>query len=189
MNVGYKDLNCADVGKALKLDKTTVAAWCRKGYINFVDVSEPESKRPRYLIPQWEFDRVQKLIRKFGKRNWVMYNEKDKIRAAQEHATPVEEKKEEDEGTEFMFIDRPDLAPVETPEDVEAKKILNELASGEVEPEKVSEELKPKFDPDKTMNTLLYIQEIKERLNDLEAEKNQLLAELEQCRKEVIDVI
>ena len=190
MNVGYKEMNCADVGKALKLDKSTIAAWCRKGYINFVDVSEPESKRPRYLIPQWEYERVRKLIAKFGKRNWMMYNEKDKVRAAQEHVKPIEEKKVEEQGeTEFMFIDRPDLAPVETPEDVEAKRILNELASGEVESERVSEELKPKFDPEKTMNTLLYIQEIKERLNDLEAEKNQLIAELEQCRNEVIDAI
>lgn len=190
MNVSYKELNTVDVAKALKLDKTTVAAWCRKGYINYQDVSEPGSSKPRYQIPQWEFDRIQKLIRKFGKRQWMLYNEKDKVRAAQEHMTPIEEKKVEDRGTEFMFIDRPDLAPIETPEDVEAKRILNELASGEVEPEKVSEELKPtKFNPDKVMNTILYIQEIKERLNDLEAEKAQLENELEQCRNEVMGVI
>lgn len=185
MNVGYNELNCTDVAKSLKLDKTTVSAWCRKGYINYVDVSEPESKRPRYLIPQWEFDRVSKLIRKFGKRNWMLYNEKDKIRAAQEHSTPIEEKKVEDGGTEFMFIDRPDLAPVENEIEIPMQKLNTKISPEEAE----LENMKPKFDPDKTMNTLLYIQEIKERLNDLEAEKNQLLAELEQCRKEVIDVM
>ena len=185
MNVDYKEMNCADVGKALKLDKSTVAAWCRKGYINFVDVSESESKRPRYLIPQWEYDRVRKLINKFGKRNWMLYNEKDKIRAAKEHATPIEEKVVQGE-SEFMFIDKPEFAPIEN----DISKLIKSAEDMTFDMNKIQEEEKnKKFDPDKTMNTILYIQEIKERLNDLEAEKNQLLAELEQCRKEVIDVI
>lgn len=182
MNVSYKELNTVDVAKALKMDKTTIGAWCRKGYINFIDVSEPGSSKPRYQIPQWEFDRIQKLIRKFGKRKWMLYNAKDKERAAQEHMTKVEKVEENPDDqakqmlnaiaegkTDYMFIDKPELEPI---------------------PLKTAEEKeKPKFDADKIMNTILYIQEIKERLNDLEAEKNQLMAELEQCRKEVIDVI
>lgn len=182
MNVSYKELNTVDVAKALKLDKTTVATWCRKSYINFIDVSEPGSSKPRYQIPEWEFDRVRKLIAKFGKRNWLLHNEKDKVRAAQEHMTPVEKVEENPDDqakkmlnaiaegkTDYMFIDKPELAPI---------------------PLKTAEEKeKAKLNPDKVMNTILYIQDIKERLNDLEAEKNQLLAELEQCRKEVIDVI
>lgn len=107
MNVSYKELNTVDVAKALKLDKTTVSAWCRKGYINFIDVSEPGSSKPRYQIPQWEFDRIQKLIRKFGKRNWMLYNAKDKERAAQEHMTKVKE----------------------NPDD-QAKQMLNAIAEG-----------------------------------------------------------
>lgn len=193
MNVSYKELNTVDVAKALKLDKTTVAAWCRKGYINFIDVSEPGSSKPRYQIPQWEFDRVQKLIRKFGKRQWMLYNAKDKERAAQEHMTKVEKVEENpddqakqmlnaiaDGETGYMFIDKPELEPIP----------LKTASDMTFDMEKIAEEKeKTKFNPDKIMNTILYIQEIKERLNDLETEKNQLLAELEQCRKEVIDVI
>lgn len=188
MNVDYKEMNCSDVGNALKLDKSTIQSWCRKGYINFVDVSEPESKKPRYLIPQWEFDRVRKLIAKFGKRNWMMYNEKDKVRAAKEHATLIEEKVVS-EKSEYMFIDRPDLAPIENGVS-EFKAALKTAEDMTFDMNRIQEEKeKSKFNPDKTMNTILYIQEIKERLNDLEAEKKQLIAELEQCRKEVIDVI
>ena len=46
-----------------------------------------------------------------------------------------------------------------------------------------------KVDIDKIAITIGYIQDIKERLNDLEAEKNQLLKELEELRKEVMDVL
>ena len=178
MNVDYKEMNCSDVGKALKMDKSTIAAWCRKGYINFVDMSEPESKKPRYLIPEWEYERVRKLIAKFGKRQWMRYNAKDKERAAQEHMTKVEENPDDQakrvlnaiaEGeTDYMFIDKPELAPIEKDE-----------------PEVKTE----KFNPDKIMNTILYAQEIKERLNDLEAEKAQLMNELEMCRNEVLGLI
>ena len=37
--------------------------------------------------------------------------------------------------------------------------------------------------------TILYIRDIKERLEDLEAEKNQLLKELEDLRNEVLEYI
>lgn len=190
MNVSYKELNTVDVAKALKMDKTTVAAWCRKGYINYQDVSEPGSSKPRYQIPQWEFDRIQKLIRKFGKRQWMLYNAKDKERAAQEHMTKVEGNPDDqakqmlnaiaDGETGCMFIDKPELEPIP----------LKTASDMTFDMEKIAEEKeKAKFNPDKVMNTILYIQEIKERLNDLEAEKAQLENELEQCRKEVNDVI
>lgn len=46
-----------------------------------------------------------------------------------------------------------------------------------------------KFDVDSIATTISYIQDIKERLNDIEAEKNQLTAELESLRKEVMEYL
>ena len=182
MNVDYKDLNPQDVAKAFKLDKSTVQAWCRKGYINYVDVSEPDSNRPRYLIPQWEFDRLNKLIRKFGKRNWLLYNEKDRLRAAQEHETLVKEVKPMQDDS-HIFLDNPNENEVTQ---VPIKEL--NLPDGHMEPVDEGEPVKTKtkFDIDNVTKTILYIQSIKERLEDLEAEKNQLLNELELCRGEVM---
>ncbi len=157
MNVKFEDLNCEDVGKMLKLDKSTISAWCRKGYINFQDVSEPGSKRPRYLIPQWEFDRVSKLIRKYGKRNWILYNADSKDDAAAKY-----------------WIEQNVLLP--QPEETFVEPVVEESPK---------EEVKSGFDPDKAMKTLLDIQDIKERLEDLEAERNQLLGELKLMKEEI----
>jgi hypothetical protein len=60
------------------------------------------------------------------------------------------------------------------------------------EPVETTSEEKPakkKFDIDEITTTIAYMQDIKERLEDIEAEKNQLLAEYEQLKKEVMDAI
>jgi hypothetical protein len=46
-----------------------------------------------------------------------------------------------------------------------------------------------KFNAENIATTISYIQDIKERLNDIEAEKNQLMAELEELRKEVMEYL
>ena len=49
--------------------------------------------------------------------------------------------------------------------------------------------VRKKFNKEEFVVTVDYIQDIKERLEDLEAEKNQLLNELESLRKEVMSYI
>lgn len=51
------------------------------------------------------------------------------------------------------------------------------------------EEPKKKFDLDSITTTISYMQDIKERLEDIEAEKNQLLNEYAELKKEVMDSI
>lgn len=167
MNVGYKELNCADVGKGLHLDKTTVAAWCRKGYINYTDVSEPGSKKARYQIPEWEYERLKKLIGKFGRRNWLLHNTKDKERAYQEHV----------------------CLPAEEQADIEARKILNELADVPVKlPKQEEPQYEPKImDDDKLLNAIIYIREVKERIEDCKAELAQLENEYRELKEEIVN--
>ena len=166
-NVDYENLNPSDVARMLKVDKSTVNVWCRKGIINFQDVSEAGSKRPRYLIPDWEVNRIKKLIAKYGRKKWLFYNDQDKA-------------------------------------DAEAKKMLNNIAICdnplEFEVNQVPLDLsqpaeediptrRKRIDPDEILKTIMYIQDINDRLEDLEAEKNQLINEREACKKEVLEAL
>ena len=46
-----------------------------------------------------------------------------------------------------------------------------------------------RIDPDDILKTIMYIQDINDRLEDLEAEKNQLINEREACKKEVMEAM
>ena len=173
-NVGYEDLNCSDVGRMLKLDKSTISAWCRKGYINYQDVSEKNSKKPRYLIPQWEFDRIQHLIRKFGKRNWILYNEKDKERAAKEHMYP---------SPEAVIAPTVSYESIPVPEGFVEQFVEQEEAKV---PVKIPED---DFDAEKMLTTIKYIREVKQKIRDLKEELEHYENELSDLRQEVMDTI
>ena len=73
MNVGYNELNTADVATMLGVQKCTVVYWCQHGHIKYQDVSSPGSKSARYLFDVEEINRVQKLREKYGKA-WVDHN-------------------------------------------------------------------------------------------------------------------
>ena len=150
MNVGFEEFNTEDVAKMLGLTRCTITGWCRNGFIRYQDVSETDSRKPRYLIPESEVNRIKRLIKKYGNRKWLLYAKEDIEEEVIEHKT---------------------VEPV-----MEAK------AQSEI---KKNDE----FNPDKLMNTLMYIKDIKERLEDIEAERNQLLGELELMKKEIIDSI
>lgn len=157
MNPDYKQISASDASKMLGVHKTSVTNWCKAGMINFIDVSEPGSARPRYVIPEDEIDKIKRAMKKHGKRTWVKYYKK---------TVPVKFPTQEE--------------PVVENEIIEASNTPTE------------EEIKPsnkQTEADKITTTILYIREIKERLEDLEAEKNQLLNELETLRKEVMDYI
>lgn len=55
----------------------------------------------------------------------------------------------------------------------------------------VTEEPKPKakFDADKIMNKLLKVQDLKEQLENIETERNQVLQEIELIKKEIMEVM
>lgn len=144
MNVAYDQISTADAAKMLKVDKTTVAYWCRNGIINFINVSDGNTKG-RYMLTEDEVQHIKACIKEFGKSKWI--------------------------------------------------KNYNKNWREEVEPLGVVEEKKPvpvkekKFDLDDIMTTISYMQDIKERMEDIMAEYNQLDNEYRQLKQEVNDLI
>lgn len=131
------------------------------------------ANKPRYQIPEYEVEYLEKLIKDHGVRKAILYYD----RVGNDHKPH-------------------DIKPVEKPYEMfkkESEKVaqIAEKSSAKVADDNKADEIvtKDKFDAEKITNTILYIQDIKERLEDIEAEKNQLLNELEQLRKEVIDAI
>lgn len=146
MNAAYNQTSPSDASKVFGVTPQTVTLWCRNGIIRYQDVSAG-SARPRYIIPDKEMDRVSGLIKKYGKRNWMLYNNiKEEVACAPE--------------------------PIKT------------IPAPEEEYTAVWES-----EADKVARTILYIKDIKERLEDLEAERNQLIKELEEMRNEVLAYI
>ena len=172
MNVAYTENNAADVAKRLKVDYSTVTGWCRRNIIDYVDVSGGVANKPRYQIPEYEVQYLEKLIKDHGVRKAILYYD----RIGNDHKPH-------------------DIEPVEKPyeifkKDAKVAQIAEKTTAKVAEDNKTDEKVtKDKFNAEKITNTILYIQDIKERLEDLEAEKNQLLNELEQLRKEVMDVL
>lgn len=79
MNVGIDNFNCQEASEIIGVHYATVVAWCRKGIMKSVDVSELGSTKPRYSITNDEVDRVKGLIKKHGARKWMLYNNIDTV--------------------------------------------------------------------------------------------------------------
>lgn len=102
MNVAYDQISTADAARMLKVDKTTVAYWCRNGIINFINVSDGNNKG-RYMLTEDEVEHIKACIKEFGKNKWVKnYNKnwRDEVQplglVEEEASEPVEEKKKFD---------------------------------------------------------------------------------------------
>ena len=76
MNVKFDQLNTADVARILKVTASCVSAWCRKGYIRGIDISDEGTSNARWLISEEELARIQRCREKHG-RNWLMYSMKE----------------------------------------------------------------------------------------------------------------
>lgn len=146
MNAQYTEFAPSEAAKIFGTTPQVVTSWCRAGVINYTDVSEARSARPRYAITESEVYRVLELINKYGMRGWVK-----KVHSSDTN-----------------------------PKEVVALK-----------PQKTSEQVKehifkPVFDADKVTDAVFKIQYIKERLENLDAERNQLVNELNSLKKEVM---
>lgn len=187
MNVAFDKLSTGDAAKMIGIDKTTIAAWCRNGLINFTNVSDGTGKA-RYMLAEDEVMHLKALFKKYGKRKAMLYYKKDwndkKVNTAEE----------------AMFIDKPELAHVDAKgcNIVNTAGMLQQYFPGipsvdtatplEVENNQPTV-IKKKFDIDEITTTISYIQDIKERLEDIEAEKNQLLKEKEDLVKEILEFL
>lgn len=67
MNVPYNEINLTDAAQMIGVDYTTVAGWCRRGKINFIDISEG-TKKPRYLLTEKEVEHLKTERKKNGRR-------------------------------------------------------------------------------------------------------------------------
>ncbi len=164
MNVGFEDFSTKDVAAMIKVNQTTVCDWCKKGRIKNRNLSDGD-KSGRYLIPEDEADYLRKLFKKWGKTKAMRHYDTSRLEPILVTSGVV---------GDYEYENMPVV-----PEEVET--VENEETEYSPIPQKV--------DPDKIAATISYIQDIKERLQDLEAEKNQLLNELEELREEVKSVL
>ena len=229
MNVDYKHLNLSDVAKMLKVDRATLRSWCLKGYIDYIDVSEPKSNNKRYQFSEDEVSRVKKLMKKYGKKAWVNHCDEGRNEMLYPRAD------EDDMEIEYCpmipdpVISEPEpevekeekVVPVKKPSRIQLnvniteneEKIIAEacadrniskgefiksLINGVVEPKPVPVQTPAPlqaptptsaFDADKALNQILRMQDIKERLDNLDAERNQLNNEYAMLRQEILEVI
>lgn len=171
MNATYTQISTVDAAKMLGVDKTTVSNWCRNGIIEFSDVSGPNSTIPRYVLTEETVDRIKRARKKYGKQEWSKHYKKKKENIITQQKNVVDDS--------YLFVDNPSPTldePVSTTKD-------------NLEVRSSTEPKSSKIDADKITNTIMYIRDIKERLEDLEAEKAQLVNELESLRQEVLEYI
>lgn len=167
MNTPYNEFSAGDVARMLKVDKSTVAYWCRTGKIVCKDISGGPHNA-RYLIPETEAEYLRKLCKQYGKRGIMKHYE----RVGEDLLLPVEETSV-------------DISKLPTTEDenvspIEPVSSIEETAN--TKPTK-------KFDVDEVALQIARIQEIREELEDIDARKNQLGYELEDLIKEVSEFI
>ena len=180
MNVPYNKINARDAADMIGVDYTTVLGWCKKGIINYSDISDGMGKS-RYMLDEEEVEYIKKLKKKHGTRKAMMYYKKDW------NNKPVKKKEDDWRDDSHIFADAAELFCKQNEEFQQQTETQEEAQM--VEPQQEYSYGNDDFNVDKITNTILYIREVKERLNDLEAEKNQLLKELEDLRKEVMDAI
>lgn len=181
MNVAYDQINSSDAAKRIGVTISCIQRWCRDNLINYINVSDGTDKA-RYLLEEDEVDYIQDLVKKFGVRKAMLWYRKDKNTR---YPKPKQEK-----------------IPVEIPapqKDIPDASILNtnnrlQQVMPNVAPPKTEVAFtEPKSERENIINkvtrNIMYIQDIKDRLEDIEAERQQLLSELKECQEEVMSYI
>lgn len=77
MNPTFEQISCSDAARMIGTTKCTVNYWCRKGFVNYTDVSSPKSSAPRYVLTEEEVERIKKAIKKYGKYKWHKHYKKN----------------------------------------------------------------------------------------------------------------
>lgn len=179
MNVPYNQINLSDAAKRIGVDYSTVAGWCRRGQINFIDLSEGTTN-PRYMLLEKEVEKLKSERKKNGKQFIRSYDKNWDIPVK----VPVE------------IYDAPDIE--EDTDEYPPSEVLEENTT-------VSQHedipTKKKLNLDDITATISYMQDINDRLaaleieksglleklNDIDAEKNQLTNEYSQLKTEIIE--
>ena len=175
MNVGYDQISCADAARMTGIEYSFLTKLCKSGRVNCTNVSDGDSKG-RYVFNENEVAYLKTLKQKFG-RNYMQKYRKDWAKGKQ----PAKK------------TDVVEAKPVETPVVVENKPaetpVIVETKTAVVTIKQKEELTKKRVDIDEIAIKIGYIQDIKDKLDDLDVQKNQLMAELENLRKEVMEYL
>lgn len=186
MNVAFDQISCADAAKMINVDYTTVVGWCRNGIVNCTNVCDGTS-RGRYLLEEEEVDYIKDLVKKFGPRKAMLWYRKDKNtrQPKPKQEFPVMEIRKYTPSTEKKVpVKVPNASILNT--DNRLQQVMPKVeAPNTSEPIKTEEQILA----EKATKAILYIQNIKARLADLEEEKASLLKELEECKQEVMELL
>lgn len=162
MNVAYNQISCADAAKAIGVDYTTVTGWCRKKIINSINVSEGD-KSGRYVIAEDEVAYIKTLKQKFGKQFIRKYRKDWKRGMMPAEPTPE--------------VEVPEVKPVAAIKSVVVNITKEEPAKSD------------RIDIDEIAIKIGYIQDIKDKIEKLEQEKQKLVEEYDKLRAEVISAL
>ena len=173
MNPTFEQISCTDAAKMLGVTRSTVGSWCRHNIINYIDVSEPNSNVPRYVLTDIEVDKIKRAMKRHGKQNWTKHYCKTR-------GITSPTKLADDSN---MFLNIADNEKLDEPS-LSSEEIVNNGTESAMVSSDISEE-----SVEKIKNTIIYVRQIKARLNDLEQEKAMLTQELETMRKEIMDFV
>lgn len=165
MNVAYNQISCADAAKAIGVDYSTVVGWCREKRINALNVSDG-TKNGRYVLNEDEVAYIKTLKQKFGKQ-FIRKYRKDWKRGMMPAEKTVPEVK----------IEAPVAKPVATIKSVVVNMTKEEPAKSD------------RIDIDEIAIKIGYIQDIKDKIEKLEQEKQKLVEEYDKLRAEVIQAL
>lgn len=176
MNVAYDQISCADAARMTGIEYTFLTKLCKERRINCTNISGGD-KKGRYVLGEDEVNYIKTLKQKFG-RNYMQKYRKDWARGkqpAQTIETPVVQESEAAKNNPAPVINEPKpvIATIES------------MVTGVSKEEPVNK----RVDIDEIAIKIGYIQDIKDKLENLEAQKNQLLSELEDLRKEVMEYL
>lgn len=77
MNVKYTEINSADAARMIGVSAQAITAWCRKGLINYTNVSNGTQKA-RYMLSENEVNYIKELVKEHGTRKFMMYYNKNR---------------------------------------------------------------------------------------------------------------
>ncbi len=183
MNVPFNKISSKDAATMIGVHYSSITSWCANGLIPYTDVSGGTGKK-RIML-----DEADVMLLKSARKKWGNQMLK--------HVSMVNGVLVRDDETPKPVAK---VKPVATfnPIKAEEKPVdETELFAKEAQewekarPQRFDDSKLPsrKVDIDEIAIIVGDIQDIKDRLEDLEAEKNQLLAELEMKKKIVMDAI
>ena len=164
MNAAYNEISCVDAAKMIGIEYSSVAKWCKSGKINCINVSGGTEKA-RYVIKEAEVQYIKLLRQKFGREYMQKY------RKDWEKGKQLAENTESNNEVVYVESTKPQVAVI--------KSVVTNITT----------EQPTRVDIDEIAIKIGYIQDIKDKIEKLEQEKQKLIEEYDKLRAEVINAL